>query len=302
MSFELERGEPVAEGIRRIASEQIDAALREIAAGDPGDPETVHAFRKRCKKIRGLLRLARGPLVAEDIYRSENGAFRDAARALAAARDADVLLATYDALAAWSNGAMDRRATAPIRARLTAERDRLHAALDAGLPGKLDEATRFLQRARQRVASWQIDAAGFSAIRPGLHATYRAAWRAHRASLALPAAEHLHEWRKHVKYHRSHLRLLRRTTAPSTAARCTPAETLGELLGDDHDLAVLRRRVSLDNATFGGIAARWPFVSLIDRRRAGLQREAFGLGERLFAEKPKAFVRRVGKQWKGEKG
>ncbi len=302
MSFKIERDEPVAEGIRRIAGEQIDAALAEIAAGDPQRPETVHSFRKRCKKVRGLLRLAHGPLAADGTFAAENDAFRDAARGLAAARDADVLLATYDALSDWSNGAMNRRATAPIRARLTAERDRLHAATDAGLPGQLEAASRFLQRARQRVASWKIEAAGFSAVRPGLLRTYRAAYRAQEQAAALPVAELLHEWRKHVKYHRTHMRLLRPVTEPSTAERSETAEVLGELLGDDHDLAVLRRRVSLDNARFGGIAARWSFVSLIDRRRAGLQHEAFGLGATLFAEKPKAFVKRIGKDWVGEDG
>ncbi len=302
MSFKLEPDEPVTEGVRRIAAEQIDSALREIAEGDPARPETVHAFRKRCKKLRGLLRLAHGAFADEGTFREENDAFRDAARGLSAARDADVLLATYDALSDWSNGAMNRRATAPIRARLTADRDRLHAATDAGLPGQLEEAGRFLQRARQRVASWKIGAAGFKAVRPGLLRTYKAAYKAHQQAIALPAAERLHEWRKHVKYHRTHMRLLQRVTEPSTAERSDPAEELGELLGDDHDLAVLRRRVSVDTATFGGIAARWSFVSLIDQRRKGLQKDAFGLGAELFAEKPKAFVKRIGKEWVGEDG
>lgn len=302
MPFKLDPDESVAEGIRRIAGEQIDAALREIAESKPGDPETVHAFRKRCKKVRGLLRLAHGPLGAEGTFRIENAAFRDAARDLSAARDADVLLATYDALADWSNGAMNRRATAPIRARLTGHRDRLHDATAAGVPGQLEQAAGFLRQARQRVASWKIDARGFKAVRPGLLRTYRAAYAAHERALALPAAELLHEWRKHVKYHRTHMRLLQRVTDPSTADRNEPANELGELLGDDHDLAVLRRRISVDDAAFGGIAARWTFVSLIDQRRRGLQTEAFGLGETLFAEKPKAFVKRIGKEWIGEPG
>lgn len=302
MSFKLEPDEAVAEGIRRIAGEQIDSGLSEITEGDPRKPETVHAFRKRCKKIRGLLRLARGPLSDEGIYGAENDAFRDAARDLSAARDADVLLATYDALSEWSNGAMNRRATAPIRARLTAHRDRLHAATDADLPAKLEQAARFLQRARQRVASWKIEAEGFKAVRPGLLRTYKDAYATHQRAVALPAAELLHEWRKHVKYHRTHMRLLQRVTDPSTTDRNLPAAELGELLGDDHDLAVLRRRVSTDNEAFGGIAARWTFVSLIDQRRQGLQQEAFGMGAVLFAEKPKAFVKRIGKEWTGEGG
>ena len=101
---------------------------------------------------------------------------------------------------------------------------------------------------------------------------------------------------------RMHMRLLQQVTDPSTTERRKAAAVLGELLGDDHDLFELRRRVSIDTETFGGIAARWTFVSLIDRRRHGLQTEAFGLGASLFAEKPKAFVKRIGKAWTGDAG
>jgi len=36
---------------------------------------------------------------------------------------------------------------------------------------------------------------------------------------------------------------------------------------------------------------------LIDRRRNELQKQAFAYGQRLFAEKPKRFVRRLERYW-----
>ena len=54
------------------------------------------------------------------------------------------------------------------------------------------------------------------------------------------------------------------------------ARELSDLLGDDHDLAVLAE-----------LASDCPSTSrLIDRRRRELQRASFASAERLFARKP----------------
>jgi hypothetical protein len=41
-----------------------------------------------------------------------------------------------------------------------------------------------------------------------------------------------------------------------------------------------------------------PLITELDRRRSGLQREALLLGRRVYAEKPKAFTRRLHRYWK----
>ena len=57
----------------------------------------MHEARKDMKKLRALLRLARGEL-GEDTFRRENACFRDAGRELAGVRDADVMLDTLTSL------------------------------------------------------------------------------------------------------------------------------------------------------------------------------------------------------------
>ena len=74
------------------------------------------------------------------------------------------------------------------------------------------------------------------------------------------------------------------------------AHRLADLLGDDHDLAVLRSTlVELDGQIPRDLD---PVLGLIEHRRAQLQTEAMFLGERLYAEKPKAFVRRLRRYWR----
>ena len=57
MPFYLQRSESLPDGLRRIAREQIGKALDEIADESLPSHAKVHCLRKRCKKMRGLLRL-----------------------------------------------------------------------------------------------------------------------------------------------------------------------------------------------------------------------------------------------------
>jgi CHAD domain-containing protein len=109
------------------------------------------------------------------------------------------------------------------------------------------------------------------------------------------SVESLHDWRKRVKDLWYHLRLFESAAPLTLAGQVGEAHALSDLLGDDHDLAVLRSAVlgmgpdlAVDHAAV---------IALIDHRRGQLQQEAYFIGRRLYAEKPSAFVRRLGCYW-----
>ena len=118
MAYRFERDfATIQDGVRQIAVELIDDAI-DCAGGKGKDVDaTVHALRKSCKKLRGLIRLVRP---AFDDYQAENAAFRDAARNLSSLRDGGVLIETYDDLLERYNDQIERPRFAPIRRRLTA--------------------------------------------------------------------------------------------------------------------------------------------------------------------------------------
>jgi CHAD domain-containing protein len=105
----------------------------------------------------------------------------------------------------------------------------------------------------------------------------------------------LHEWRKRVKDLRYVAEML---GAHKVAKR---ADELGELLGEEHDLAVLAQRVRRE-AKAGrasgapGRRARKRLLKLIASRRRKLRKRALRDGERLYGRKPARFVRRVRKR------
>jgi len=290
--FRLDPGEPVPDGVRRVARGRIDHAIDELLGkSDSSREQAVHEARKDMKKLRALLRLVRGEL-GDDVYRSENACFRDTARQLAGVRDADVMLATLADLE-------ERYGTLPgdaprLRPALVAHRFRTSA-----LSPDSKTAVATLTNARARVEDWPLEADGFEAFEDGLWRVYRQGRRDYRAARKVPSAEHLHEWRKRVKDLWYHCSLLEDTTwKPVMSALADEAHELSDRLGDDHDLAVLVAWAHGHSSALNGAGPMLRgFDVIVEARRRELQEEAFAYGARLYADKPSEFVGRVEGWW-----
>ena len=178
----------------------------------------VHSLRKRCKKMRGLLRLAK-PL-AEEVLEAEDQRFREAARHLAANRDADVYAKTMASLV--GEGALRELTPPPVSdAELAASRDILAAC-------------------RESVVDWPLELHGFVDIGPGFARTYRRCLEAWDAVLRDPRDDNYHRLRKWVKYHWYQVRMLERLNKAELHDRREHLRQLQLDLGDAHDLFVLQ--------------------------------------------------------------
>lgn len=71
------------------------------------------------------------------------------------------------------------------------------------------------------------------------------------------------------------------------------AHELSQVLGDEHDLVVLRRTLAVDPQKYGGHAALEALFARIDQRREALRRRAFVLAKELYSVPPKAFTSRL---------
>jgi len=297
MSFELRAEKSLPKNVRRIAKKQMEAALEELEGGhkDSRD-EVVHEARKSLKKIRAVLRLVR-PVIGEKSYRRENNWFRDAARPLTEVRDARILLETLDKLAEHFHEHIAGRSLADVRKTL---QDNLRSVRKR----VLDEQNAFvvegetIRKARERVKSWANVPDKWRSIGKGLECIYRRARSAFKAAGADPTVEKLHEWRKEAKYLRYQLEILRPLWPQRIEELANEADRLGELLGDDHDLAIFRQILIDGPEPFGDEGDREILLELIDRRRAELEQEALLLGDRFFRERPKEFVRQLKGYWK----
>jgi CHAD domain-containing protein len=278
----LEPGEPLPEGMARIARGRIDHALEELRGNTGSTPgHAVHEARKDMKKLRALLGLARGEL-GERTYASENACFRDAARELAGARDADVILATLKALELRDG--LGRELRRRIHDGHSEQRSKGREAAARG-------AVAILGEARGRIDDWPLERDSFAALSEGLERTYRRGRREFGDARAGGGTEALHEWRKRVKQLWYHASLLRCAWPPVMTAFADEAHELSGRLGEDHDLALLAGWV------WEHVGHEPELVAAVEDRRERLQSEAFALGGRLYAEKPSAYVRRIERLW-----
>jgi CHAD domain-containing protein len=295
-AYRLGAGEFVPDGMRRIARGQLDAAIEELE-GQPNRKldEAVHETRKRLKRLRAALRLERFA-IGDETYRREHAAFRDLGKRLSAPRDARVLIETLDALTKRFGDELPADQLGPLRDRLEQSHKRAVTKLGRDR-ATLNTARTELEEARVRSASWKYDSEGFEALRPGLQRLYRRGRRAMQAAADEPTDEHLHEWRKRAKDLWHALQILRPADPKRMKARARQAHQLSDLLGDDHDLAVLREHVALPGPALGQEATRTALLSVIDRRRRSLQRQALKLGARVYGSRPKRFARSIERGW-----
>jgi CHAD domain-containing protein len=286
--FEKNMG-TVQDGVRAIAIELIDDAVE--ATKQRRDAEqTVHTLRKTCKKLRGLVRLIQ-PVFAG--YQAENTAFRDAGRGLSFLRDSTVQIATYDSLLDAFDDQVERARFAPVRRKLTLRHKRL--AQHGDVRRRLEEFRETMADARRRVRHWRLDTEGFDAIGPGLAKTYKRTRRAMAAASGDISAEAIHEWRKRVKDHWYHSRLLTPVWTKMMKPHRVAADELGELLGQHHDLEVFKKRLAEDE--LADAADIKVLMALARRRQQALADQAFLMSARLLAERPKHLASRWKSYW-----
>jgi CHAD domain-containing protein len=281
MSHRIGRHEPVGKALRRLIADDLGAA-REDLRGNGSAEERIHRIRQRLKRLRTLLRVVKPALPGE--VAAAGRSLSAAARLLAEPRDADVAAASARGLreiaAPGEDAGLDR---------VVAELDRKaeeahHHAAPVGLVGqRLSAAAAELGRLPRNLD-------GGALFEKALARSYKKGWRAMvqaRTSLATPD---LHRWRKAVKDYWNLILLARKRLPHGIRATAADLARLGDLLGLDHDHAVLAERLALAPDPDPGLMRH---LSLIARERRRLEDEAFDLGARLYRRKPKAQAGRL---------
>ena len=293
MAYRLRIDDDVPGSLRACAREQLDGAVARLERAGEDPVDAVHDARKHLKKTRALLRLAR-PATGTKAYRRENAALRDAGLALSGTRDADVRAETAGKLAERFAGQLSADVFAQLSAALAAEAAAARGSSD-GAGGGHAAVLEALRAASERVEQWPLNGADWDDVLQGAARAYVRGRDAFAVARADPTPDHLHAWRKRAKDLWYHQRLLTPAWPPVLAAQAEEAHALTELLGDDHDLAVLAERLADDAPPLGPLAdaERETLRALVDERSAELRAAATRLGRRVYAESPKAFDRRL---------
>jgi D-xylono/L-arabinono-1,4-lactonase len=296
MAFRLQQAEGVAEGIKRIASEQLSLAIEHLETETGLRDEHVHEARKAMKRLRAVVRLVRVEL-GDEIYRLENSCYRDAAGQLSGVRDAAALLEALDALTEFAGTRLRRNRFATVGKWLAERRDAIHA----GSADDGDVARRVvndLRWARRRVHEWPLDDSGWKTLQTGICRVYSRGRRRYQQVLVQPGDELFHEWRKWVKYLWYHVQMAREVWPGMMVTIADELDELGDLLGQDHDLTVLRDTVMAEMSRPIRATTLQALLELVEDRQTHLRERACRIGRRVYVERPQDFGRRFQGYWR----
>lgn len=295
MGYLFKQQESLAKGVRRIAQEQLNQAMSELKNPERDRHQAIHGVRKQFKKMRGLIRLVR--LGLGDSYSGINAYYRDAGRRLSRVRDAESMLESLRKLRERFPDTAHQALFSEFETKLL---DRKQSIVEewTDLDVELENLSEQLEEAHRNVENWKIKGSSGKVIRVGLQQTYQRGAKALNSLHLCPSDELLHECRKRSKYHLYHMRLICDIWKPILTARIAELDHLNDLLGDDHDLAVMTELIQSEAETLGSSTGIDRLQTLIDQQRQEFQSAAFKLADRIYAEEPQAFARRMKGYWK----
>ena len=287
MAYRFKLKESLTRGVRRVGSEQFELAAGHLRnAADPTG--SIHETRKCIKRLRALLRLVRAA-IGEKPYQHENRELQQMGRLLSPARDGEVMRLTL----------------AKLETRLSGNRqvivDRLRERLDHRASPETEEirgkVLSSLGRAKRRFAQIKVENNGFDALEAGLYATYRKGRRSLSRVQTEPDDEAFHDLRKSVQQHWRQMLLVSRAWPDLCRARASAARDIAQILGEEHDLAVLA--AFADTHRDNGLAA--DEIEVIHQgcraRQLELRDLALPMAKRLFAEGPRRFAHQMAVSW-----
>ncbi|HSI12305.1 MAG TPA: CHAD domain-containing protein [Chthoniobacter sp.] len=288
MSFRIKTRGRIGASLKRVADQEIAAAVAELQSMEAGSvSDAVHAARKHFKKLRALVQLLREPLGAK-VVKEEQAFYRDTGREFQRLRDAYAQAATLRGLV---DRFFDTRRPPIVQAAgrvLAAEETSARRKMARNAVGPAVLAG--LNNARLRVAEWELDDFRWKDLRAALRRSYRRARDAWGHASAEPRPRALHDWRRRTKDLLYHI-LLCHSIAPDFMEELAgELEVIGEFLGDDHDIVVLRELLERHPRHIPPGQARDSFFEMFSLRREELLDAAFDLAGRTFAESPDGFI------------
>jgi CHAD domain-containing protein len=229
--------------------------------------------------------------IGEERYRTENSRYRTASRRLSASRDAQVKLETLTALRERFGEELPEDAVEAWSTLLSWEHEELGD--EDALAVQIESAISEIEVGRDEVGRWRLSVESWDLFAPNIKRTYGRGRREMERVRAKRRAEDVHQWRKRVKDLWYQLRIAREMWPALLGETADQAHELADLLGDHHDLTVLREDLMAREELSGKKA----LVTAVEQRQDELLVGALDIGARLYAEKPKALLRRFSAYW-----
>lgn len=291
VAYRIKDSEAVTKAVHRIVRGQLKKAI--VGGREASHPidDRVHLLRSRLKKARAAVDLVHRR-AGSGAARDERW-MRDLARTLSKARDIAVQAETLHRLLEQNPDRVAAGADPSLRDISSRLRRRMSPTT---IEARVNDVITRMEKRRRRIGQWPVHH-GRRTLRQGLEAAYKRARRRMRKACEpeaapLQRARRLHGLRKSVKRLTNEIAVLR-DKAPDLSRRLGPSlQELNDLLGQVHDLAVLRQTLERELRTPRDRRNRAILFELIDHRLTELERIAMANSREALSLRPKA-VRRM---------
>jgi CHAD domain-containing protein len=285
MAFALNPTRPIRRGLKRLVRKTLRRAGQDLRH----DPKSaVHEVRKRVKQVRAIVKVLQqtdAGSLAKDARR-----LRAAGQRLSILRDADAVIATFDHLRTRFPTRLPEHTYAIMRRQLVRAKARIMR--DARAEQSQAHVAHTLHAVCRSVKRWRVPAIEVLQWPALLKESYRASRTAMRRAQEETCPSELHRWRKRVKTLWYQLRVAE-LLAPGLRHEMRRFNQLQTWLGEDHDLYVMQETLADDGGLHQVPADVRTLAVMSSALQTALRRKSFTLGERLLADRPKAFARRM---------
>lgn len=279
MPYVFRKSESVTKATRRVARELLDETAQLIRNPKITLDVRTHEARKAIKKLRGMLRLIESSSHQGRADRALDKDLRNVARKLAPYRDSDVMRAALQVAAKGSHGLLDDKTAEAIHDCVTE-----HASVETSTQAvSLALYATDMTSLSDKIASSKIHTRNLAALKRSYLKTCNTAQELMRKIMTgKPTEEDFHEWRKFVKYHFYHTRLLAGIYGKQARRRAKDANELEEILGQHHDLAVLGERIKAHRRQIKKVCDVDKLLRYLAEQQKEMEKEAMALGRKLF--------------------
>ena len=293
MPFRLRPTESIADGLRRLAREELSSISKHLDGAAPPRDDAIHEIRKSVKKTRAILQVVgadNGRGLAKSATR-----LHAINRRLSALRDADVMLETLHTLRIKDRRILNRRCFARAHRRLSSHNTAVVKA--AGRKGTWQRVGQSVRKVRQDAKQWKPRHRQFGSLAVSIRLAHQRGRKAMARARKSQRAADFHEWRKEIKALWYELRLVE-GFGPRIRRDVKALHRAEEWLGNDHNVVVLCDTLSKD-APQGDSRIDLDRVRLVgDRYQCQLRTKALASTTRMYARAPREYANSVRREWK----
>jgi CHAD domain-containing protein len=293
MPFRLRPTESIADGLRRIAREELSSISTHLDGATPPRADAIHEIRKSVKKTRAILHLV-GADNGRGLAKSAKRLHAINCR-LSALRDADVMLETLQTLRIKDRGILNGRCFAHVHRRLSSHQQSVMKA--ARRKGTWQRVGQSVRKIRQDAKHWKPTHRQFGSLAASIRLAHRRGRTARAHARKSQRAADFHEWRKQIKALWYELRLVE-GSGPRIRRDVTALHRAEAWLGNEHNVVVLCDELSKD-VPQGHSRIDLDRVRLVgDRYQCELRTKALASTTRIYARAPREYVNSVRREWK----